>query len=131
VILADYGKGFKNGQYLTIGKIISTAKHPTPAYRRALNLAWYRQAGTGQGFTSACRNAAPRRAVMDSRDFPCLPAGPGPSMVQGRQAVSTKMPFAGHSCPAYRVFEITAFIPAHGRGTLQHSRKHISGEYGL
>jgi hypothetical protein len=36
VILADYGKGFKNGQYLTIGKIISIAKHPTlPTGRQA------------------------------------------------------------------------------------------------
>jgi hypothetical protein len=50
----------------------------------------------------------------DSRDFP----------------VSAKMRVAGQECPAYRVFEIAAFIPAHPvktgqarRGILQHFRK--------
>jgi len=53
---------------LTIGKIISIVKHPTPAYRQAGSL--------------------------------------------GESAI------AGQKCPAYRVLEIAAFIPARGRGIL-------------
>jgi hypothetical protein len=62
------------------------------------------------------------RGRGDSRDFPVVRLSSRRSL--GENAI------AGQECPAYRVFEIAAFIPAHPvrtgqarRGNLQHFRK--------